>query len=264
MKLESNLSRKKKKSKDKFVETNISKEDDVTEEDKNTEEEHVFDAHFNQEKETECINLKKATEKLRQEVEGSKVIDVPEGEPMFLFSSAVGKTRPINVFYDKDCSHVVFRDGVPQHELVSVMTKKGPLAITGVGDTKVKVKDEWACLLDKADGCKQVVQGVTVEHITAPYPMINISEAVKEVKAADPENEELQNLRVPTVAGGEADVLFGILYESCHPVHIHTLPSGLFLAKLKLATPDNQWTGVIGGPHKSFEVLSQQAGDVQG
>ena len=24
----------------------------------------------------------------------------------------------------------------------------------------------------------------------------------------------------------------------------------------------NQWTGVIGGPHKSFEVLSQQAGDV--
>ena len=142
------------------------------------------------------------------------MIDVPEGEPMFLFSSAVGKTRPINVFYDKGCSHVVFRDGVPQHELVSVMTKKGPLAITGVGDTKVQVKDEWACLLDKADGCKQVVQGVTVEHITAPYPMINISEAVKEVKAADPENEELQNLRVPTVAGGEADVLFGILYES--------------------------------------------------
>ena len=73
---------------------------------------------------------------------------------MFLFSSAVGKTRPINVFYDKGCSHVVFREGVPQHELVSVMTKKGPLAITGVGDTRVNVKDEWACLLDKADGSR--------------------------------------------------------------------------------------------------------------
>ena len=85
------------------------------------------------------------------------MIDVPEGEPLFLFSSAVGKTRPINVFYDKGCSHVVFRDGVPQNELVSVMTKKGPLIITGVGDTKVKIKDEWACLRDKADGCKQVV-----------------------------------------------------------------------------------------------------------
>ena len=72
----------------------------------------------------------------------------------------------------------------------------------------------------------------------------------------------MQNLCVPSVAGGEADILFGILYESCHPVHIHTLPSGLFLAKLKLATPDDQWAGVIGGPHISFEVLSQQAGDV--
>ena len=40
------------------------------------------------------------------------------------------------------------------------------------------------------------------------------------------------------------------------------LPSGLFLAKLQLATPDDQWTGVIGGPHKSFEVLSQQVGEV--
>ena len=113
---------------------------------------------------------------------------------MFLFSSAVGKTRPINVFYNKGCSHVVFRDGVPQHELVSVMTKKGPLAITGVGDNKVKVKEEWACLLDKADGCKQVVQGVTVDHITAPYPLINISEAVEEVKASDPKKRALQNL----------------------------------------------------------------------
>ena len=104
----------------------------------------------------------------------------------------------------------MFREGVPQNELVSVMTKKGPLAITGVGDTKVQVKDEWACLLDKADGCKQVVQGVTVDHITAPYPLINISEAVKEVKAADPENEELQNLRVPSVAGGE--LIFSLEY----------------------------------------------------
>ena len=100
-------------------------------------------------------------------------------------------------------------------------------------------------MLDKADGCKQVVQGVTVDNITAPYPLINISEALEEGKASDPKNRELQNLCVPSVAGGEADILFSILYESCHRVHIHTLPFGLFLAKLKLATPDDQWTGVI-------------------
>ena len=107
-----------------------------------------------------------------------------------------------------------------------------------------------------------MVQGVTVDHIPDPYPLIDISEGMKEVKAADPENRDLQYLRVPYVATGEIDILYGILYESCHPIHLHTLPSSLFLAKLKLASPDDQWTGVIGGPHKSFEVLYQQAGDV--
>ena len=124
----SNLTQKKKskKKKAKVVENDEEDIDDKT----NNDEEQIFDTNLCEENEGECINLKKATEELRKVAEGSKVIDVPEGEPLFLFSSAVGKTRPINVFYDKGCSHVVFRDGVPQHELVSVMTKKGPLAIT--------------------------------------------------------------------------------------------------------------------------------------
>ena len=159
-------------------------------------------------------------------------------------------------------AHVVFREGVPNEELVVVMTKKGPLTISGVGDTNVRVNDEWACLLDRADGCKQVVQGVTVDKITSRFPVVNLTEAVKEVKADDPDNEELQQLRIPDKVGGEADVLLGIMYDSCHPVRVHTLPSGLFIAKLVLASPGNQWTGVIGGPHKSFEALAQQAGDV--
>ena len=121
---------------------NNDEENEVFENNTNKNDENeVFEVNMNNNEEDDYINLKKATEKLRQVAKGSEVIDVPEGEPLFLFSSAVGKTRPINVFYDKGCSHVVFRDGVPQHELVSVMTKKGPLVITGVGDTKVKVKD---------------------------------------------------------------------------------------------------------------------------
>ena len=105
---------------------NINKEEKVFE--TINKEEEVFQSMNNGE--GDHIDLKEATKKLRQVAEGSKVIEVPEGEPLFLFSSAVGKTRPINVFYDKGCSHVVFREGVPQHELVSVMIKKGPLTIT--------------------------------------------------------------------------------------------------------------------------------------
>ena len=206
--------------------------------------------------------IKEATKQLKEAVKGSTVFDVPEGEPLFLFSSAVGKNNPVKIFYDKGCSHVVFCEGVPDKELVGVMTKKGPLMINGVGDTNIKVNDEWACLLDRADGCKQVVQGVTVDRITSSFPMVSLKEAVREIKADDPRNQELQQLRVPDQVGGEADVLLGILYESCHPVHVHTLPSGLFLAKLKLASAGNKWTGVVGGPHRSFAALVQQAGDV--
>ena len=92
--------------------------------------------------------LKEATKQLRQAAQGSTVFDVPEGEPLFLFSCAVGKKNPVKIFYDKGCSHIVFREGVPGKELVGVMTKKGPLMINGVGNTNVQVNDEWACLLD--------------------------------------------------------------------------------------------------------------------
>ena len=146
----SNLSRKKKSSEEKAgifgadINTNNEEENEVFEDNTHNEEENevfkdntnkeeeieVFEVNINKNEEDDYINLKTATERLRQVAKGSEVIDVPEGEPLFLFSSAVGKTRPINVFYDKGCSHVVFRDGVPQHELTSVMTKKGPLTIT--------------------------------------------------------------------------------------------------------------------------------------
>ena len=207
------------------------------------------------------VSLKDATEKLKEVAKGSTVLEVPEGEPLFLFSSAVGKTRPINIFYDDGCSHVVLKTGIPERELNSVKTKKGPLSIGGVGNSTIIAKDEWACLLERTDGSKQVIQGVTMDHITSPFPMINVSQAVKEVKADDPNNKELQEMKVPVMAGGEADVLLGILYQNCHPVIVHTLPCGLFIAKLKLASPNGEWTGVIGGPHRSFDMFANHVGD---
>ena len=82
--------------------------------------------------------IKEATEKLKDVARGTKVFEVPEGEPLFLSSYAVGKTRPLTIFYDKGCSHVVLREGLPNKELNAVMTRKGPLTINGVGDTLVR------------------------------------------------------------------------------------------------------------------------------
>ena len=211
---------------------------------------------------SEARNLEEATEKLKEVATGSEVVDVPRGEPLFLFSTAVGKTKPVKIFYDEGCSHCVFKEGIPGNELDAVRTKKGPMTIGGVGNSQIKVGDEWACLLDLVDGKRQVVQGVAVDKITSDFPMVKLGEAEEELKKSDVNNTKLQCLRIPHEAGGEADVLLGILYKSLFPVIIHTLPSGLFIAKLKIASHGNKWTGAIGGPHKSFKALAEVAGDV--
>ena len=55
----------------------------------------------------ECTSLKKASDKLKANAGDAEVIDVPEGDPIFLFSYAVGRTRPINVFYDSGCQGAI-------------------------------------------------------------------------------------------------------------------------------------------------------------
>ena len=53
------------------------------------------------------------------------------------------------------------------------------------------------------------------------------------------------------MVGGDPDLLIGVYYQCIYPEVLYTLPSGLFIAKLKLKS-SNGWNAVIGGPHHSF------------
>ena len=225
-----------------------------------SEEYNAADVFENHETSTNDVCNHEPVQQLKDLANGSTVLDVPEGEPLFLFSSAVGRTRSIKIFYDGGCSHVVIKDDIPVKELPGVVTRKGPLTINGVGGTRIKVGDEWACLLDLCDGTKQTIQGVTVKQITSKFPMIKIKEATLEIKASRPRDKRLQSLRVPLEVGGETDILLGTLYNAIFPVIVHTLPCGLFIAKLKIASFGSKWTGVVGGPHRSFQALAEQTG----
>ena len=209
-----------------------------------------------------CSTLAEATKMLREEVSGSVVQEVPEGEPLFMFSSAVGKTRPLNVFYDNGCSHVCFRYGVPTSQLTSRLTHPGPIYVHGVGGTIVKMNSEYVVLLDRAEGTKQALQGVeALDPITTNFPKVKLTDAIREIKSSDPNNLDLQGLRVPEQVGGdEVDILLGIHYECVHPVPVHRLVSGLTIYKLQLASYGGLHDAVLGGPHETFRQLADKAG----
>ena len=203
-----------------------------------------------------------ATKKLKRFVsEGTKIDPDPEGEPMFMFSYIQGKTKSLNVFYDRGCSHSMFKTGVPEVELDAVKICSGPKYVNTAGNKTIKVGDKWACLVDKVDGSKQVIVGVDCQDITFPFPMMSTKEAYKEILAKAPRKRKgyISSLKVPDIIGGSPDILMGIKYESVHPRTVFTLPSGLFIAKLKLASHSG-WTACIGGPHKSFASLAAQSG----
>ena len=55
--------------------------------------------------------------------------------------------------------------------------------VTGVGNTCVRVNDEWQTSLSLVDGSRQAVEGWTVDEITAPMPQLDLSKAIAEIKA---------------------------------------------------------------------------------
>ena len=186
---------------------------------------------------------------------------IPKGSPVFMLGYTKGKTRPLLTLFDTGCGSVLFREGVPQNELSPAeLRQAGPFLVNGVGDTPVKVNSEWMCSTSLVDSTRQVLEGWTVDKITATLPRISLTAAEADIKADDERNEELQSLSCSSSIGGDCDMLLGILYNRIFPTPVHTLSSGLCIYKLKMTPHDKRFTSVIGGPHKSFSMVNYFGG----
>ena len=210
------------------------------------------------------ISTKKAMTKLKKKFRSSgesvEVKPVPAGRAQFMIGQTKGITRPLNILYDSGCHSLLLKEGV-QHELgKSVLKTKGPCVVNGVGNTSVKVNDEWLTTLELLDGSRQAMEGWTVDEVTAPLPSVDLSKAVKELKDDKPDDEKLQSMFVQLVAGGDCDILLGQLYNAIFPKAVHSLPNGLTIYELLITPHDAQVNSVIGGPHESFEVMAKQVG----
>ena len=188
-----------------------------------------------------------------------QVNPIPSGRPLFLFAQCKGKRNGVNCFFDKGCTEAVFRKGIPGTELIGEKVTKGPFTIGGVGGLECKANDEWIVSMEKTDGHRQLIRGLTVDKVTENFPMIKLSEAAAELKAKC-KNEWVRNCKLPKQAGGVTDALIGIHYNLIHPEPIHTLETGLCIFRSKLAPHKPGYIAMLGGPHSSFDALVNQSG----
>ena len=209
----------------------------------------------------EATAYKKLKKKLSATGSNEELRPISKGRPQFMIGATKGKSRPLLTLYDTGCGSVLFREGVPQNELSpSVLRNKGPYIVGGVGDTAVKVNDEWMCSTSIVDGTRQVWQGWTVDKITSTMPFVDLTKAEAELKADCKDNTELQEMKCEPVVGGDIDILLGILYQSIFPIPVHTLESGLTIYKLQITSHDKRYNSVIGGPHDSFQYMANYFG----
>ena len=232
----------------------------------------TMSTHKNENSATSCNNQRKksmstdqAISKLKQKLDKQGVNDelhpIAKGRAQFMIGYSKGRTRGLMTLYDTGCGGVLFREGVPQKELQgSVLKTKGPFIVNGVGDTSVTVNDEYLCAMELVDDTRQIMEGWTVNKITATLPMVSLGAAEAELKSSNKDNSELQDLRCPPQAGGDCDVLLGILYSSIFPEEVHSLENGLTIYKLRLTPHDKRYSAVIGGPHESFQFMTQEFG----
>ena len=104
------------------------------------------------------LSLKEATESLKSMAKGSEVLDLPDGDPLSMFSFIPGRSKDLNVFWDSGGLHLMMKSDVPEKELPAVRTRKGPKRIKGAGDTNITVGGEWIVLVPKADGKQKILE----------------------------------------------------------------------------------------------------------
>ena len=183
----------------------------------------------------------------------------PEGSPLFLFTRCKGKKDGANLFFDKGCGSAIFRKGIPGRELEGVRLAKGRIPIGGVGGIEIFADEDWLVSLEREDGQRQLIQGLTVESVTVDFPMIDTTRAVNDIKASS-SDPWVKSCKVPENVGGVTDALIGIQYDLIHPEPVHTLPSGLTIYRSKLAPHQAGINAAIGGPHSSFDYCCKSSG----
>ena len=106
---------------------------------------------------------------------GKELVPAPDGNPLFLFFGAKGKTRSLNTFLDQGSSDVLMKEDVPGKELLGHRIRKGPIMLKGVGGLTAVANGEWLTAMERTDGRLQAMQVITLDKVTSDFPRVRIS-----------------------------------------------------------------------------------------
>ena len=147
-------------------------------------------------------------DRLKSKEIASQLKPASSGMPQFILGYTKGNNRPLLTLYDTGCLSVLYKTGVPEKELSPAVLKcRGPIYVNGVGNTQVQVNDEYMCSVPLADGSRAVLEGLTVNDITAALPLTSLVSAENILKKSDKKNKNLQSLKCYPRVGGQCDIL---------------------------------------------------------
>ena len=106
------------------------------------------------------------TADMRKKKIETSVLPIPAVDPVFIFCTFQGKTKPIMVFIDSGANCWLSLDGIPQTQLDSVKLAQGPIPLGVASGMTVNAEAEWASLIPLADNTSQIVRGLTMEVVT--------------------------------------------------------------------------------------------------
>ena len=167
------------------------------------------------------------------------------------------------ILYDDGCGDLVIKERAM--EILRKLGRarqlvKGPLTLYGVSGMGVESKaGVWEIDLPlrtpteegETDAC---MSGLCLKKVTKEFPKIFLKTAGDELRDKWVSSGNQGTLpKLPEFVGGETDIIIGSQYLKFHPKVVFEMDSGLTLLESKILGSDGS-TGVMGGPHPSFDV----------
>ena len=182
---------------------------------------------------------------------------------VFMYSKIKGLTRDLATLFDSGGGSSLADESVPGRQVLATKTSNQPVYLHGIG-SGTKRGEQYNILLPLLDGTKCAIEVFAVGQILQPLNKLDLGPALTYLKNETAKNDsvsveiknEVAKARIYQYISGSLDLLLGIKTLAIFPAHVHSLPCGLSIFKMKLQTGSSKSTYCLGGPWACLDSMS--------